>query len=67
LFSDFAIFPFSVDPERPRLWLPGEGDPVDPISARYRRDVRPQRRRNEPEISACARGEFEAWLEQKQI
>jgi NO-binding membrane sensor protein with MHYT domain len=29
--------------------------------------LRPQRSRNEPEISACARSEFEAWLEQEQI
>ena len=30
-------------------------------------DVRPQRPRKEPEISACARGEFEACLEQERI
>ena len=40
---------------------------VDPISARDGPDVRPQRPRNEPEISACARGEFEACLEQERI
>jgi len=55
------------DPARARLWLLGRGDPVDPISALDGRDVRPQRPRKEPDISACARGEFEACLEQKQI
>src|SRR6266508_6081628 len=33
------------DPARARLWLFGGGDPVDPISARDGRDVRPQRSR----------------------
>ena len=33
------------DPARARLWLLGGGDPVDPISARVARDVRPQRSR----------------------
>jgi hypothetical protein len=33
------------DPARARLWLLGGGDPVDPISARDGRDVRPQRAR----------------------
>ena len=33
------------DPARPRLWLLGGDDPVDPISARDGRDVRPQRAR----------------------
>ena len=55
------------DPARARLWLLGGGDPVDPISALHRRDVRAQRPRNEPEILACVRGEFEACLEQEQI
>ena len=55
------------DPTRARLGLLGGGDPVDPISARDRRDVRPQGPRNESEISACARGELEACLEQEQI
>lgn len=45
----------------------GGDDPVDPISARDRRDVRAQRPRNEPEILACARAEFEAWLEQERV
>jgi hypothetical protein len=52
---------------RARLWLLGGGDPMDPISARDGRDVRPQRPRKEPEISACARGEFEACLGQEEI
>jgi len=42
-------------------------DPVDPISPRDRCDVRPQRPREEPRFSACARGELEACLEQKRI
>ena len=32
-----------VDPTRASLWPLGGGDPVDPISARDGRDVRPQR------------------------
>jgi len=40
---------------------------VDPIPARIGSDVRPRRPRNELEISACVRGEFEAFLEQEQI
>jgi hypothetical protein len=40
------------DPTRARLWLLGGGDPVDTISARTGRDVRPQRPRLwlEPEV-----------------
>src|SRR5207245_10888480 len=34
-----------VDPARASLWPLGGGNPVDPISARDRRDVRPQRPR----------------------
>ena len=34
-----------VDPARASLWLLGGGDPLDPISARDGRDVRPQRPR----------------------
>src|SRR5262249_26067171 len=34
-----------VDPTRASLWLFGGGDPVDPISARHGRNVRPQRPR----------------------
>src|SRR5437667_8718740 len=34
-----------VDPTRAILWPLGGGDPVDPISARDGRDVRPQRPR----------------------
>jgi hypothetical protein len=45
----------------------GGGDPVDPISACDGRDVRPQLPLNEPEILACARGEFEACLEQERV
>ena len=33
------------DPARARFWVPSGGDPVDPISARNGRDVRPQRPR----------------------
>jgi hypothetical protein len=40
---------------------------MDLISARVGHNARPQRPRNEPEISACARGEFEASLEQERI
>jgi hypothetical protein len=56
-----------LDPTRARLGLLRKSDPLDLISRRDGRDVRPQRPCNEPEISACARGEFEACLEEERI
>ena len=55
--------------KRPTAVTPAESKAAlkDPISARDGRDVGPRRPRNELEISACVRGEFEACLEKEQI